>query len=79
MCMVDIFCRSGQFDEAEKLIAEMPFEPDEILWSSVLNSCRIHKNHELAEKAVTELFNMEVLRDAASFVTMSNILAASGR
>ena len=57
----------------------MPFEPDEVMWSSVLNSCRIHKNHDLAERAAHQLFNMEVLRDAAPYVTMSNILAAAGQ
>jgi pentatricopeptide repeat protein len=42
--IVDVLCRSGGFDEAEKLMAKMLFEPDEIMWSSVLSSCRIHKN-----------------------------------
>ncbi|KAF8378064.1 hypothetical protein HHK36_029398 [Tetracentron sinense] len=77
-CMVDILCRSGRFDAAEKLITQMPFEPDEILWSSVLNSCRIHKNQELARKVADQLFNME-LRDAAPYVAMSNIYAEAGQ
>ncbi|XP_007032019.2 PREDICTED: putative pentatricopeptide repeat-containing protein At2g01510 [Theobroma cacao] len=77
--MVDMFCRSGQFNEAEKLMAEMAFDPDEIMWSSVLNSCRIHKNEELARKAADQLFRMEVLRDAAAYVSMSNIYAAAGQ
>ncbi|KAK9271757.1 hypothetical protein L1049_002120 [Liquidambar formosana] len=76
--MVDILCRRGRFDEAEKLMAQMPFEPDEIMWSSVLNSCRIHKNQELAKKAADQLFNMQ-LRDAAPYVNMSNIYAAAGQ
>ncbi|KAJ6686979.1 hypothetical protein OIU79_016676 [Salix purpurea] len=57
--MVDALCRSGRFDEAEKLVGQMPFEPDEILWTSVLNSCRIHKNYALARKAAGQLFNMK--------------------
>ncbi|XP_052489606.1 putative pentatricopeptide repeat-containing protein At2g01510 isoform X1 [Gossypium raimondii] len=77
--MVDMLCRSGQFNEAEKLMDEMPFDPDEIMWSSVLNSCRIHKNQELARKAADQLFSMEVLRDAAAYVSMSNIYAAAGQ
>ncbi|XVF57700.1 hypothetical protein PTKIN_Ptkin07bG0003000 [Pterospermum kingtungense] len=75
--MVDMLCRRGQFNEAEKLMAEMPFDPDEIMWSSVLNSCRIHKNQELARKAADHLFRMEELRDAAAYVSMSNIYAAA--
>ncbi|KAM5579137.1 putative pentatricopeptide repeat-containing protein [Rosa sericea] len=76
--MVDVLCRSGRFDEAEELMARMPFEPDEIMWSSVLNSCRIHKNQELAERAANRLFNMAELRDAAAYVNMSNIYAETG-
>lgn len=77
--MVDMLCRSGRFNEAEKLMAQMPFEPDEIMWSSVLNSCKIHKNQELAERAADRLFNMVDLRDAAAYVNMSNIYAATGQ
>ncbi|KAK7395995.1 hypothetical protein VNO78_16660 [Psophocarpus tetragonolobus] len=76
--IVDMLCRSGRFYEAEKLMARMPFEPDEIMWSSILNSCRIHKNQELAKKAADQLFNMKALRDAAPYVSMSNIYAAAG-
>lgn len=76
--MVDVLCRSGRFDEAENLMSQMSFEPDEIMLSSVLNSCRIHKNQELAKKAADRLFNMEELRDAAPYVSMSNIYAAAG-
>ncbi|XP_022741310.1 putative pentatricopeptide repeat-containing protein At2g01510 isoform X1 [Durio zibethinus] len=77
--MVDMLCRSGRFNQAEKLIADMRFDPDEIMWSSVLNSCRIHKNQELARKAADQLFRMEMLRDAAAYVSMSNIYAAAGQ
>nr|GMD15176.1 putative pentatricopeptide repeat-containing protein At2g01510 [Ipomoea batatas] len=77
--MVDVLCRKGRFDEAEKFITEMPYEPDEILWSSVLNSCRIHKNQELAQKAAEQLFKMDILRDAAAYVNMSNIYAEAGQ
>ncbi|KAJ4729548.1 Pentatricopeptide repeat-containing protein [Melia azedarach] len=79
VCMIDILCRRGCFDQAEMLIAQMPFEPDEIMWSSVINSCRIHKNLELAKKAADQLFKMEKLRDAAPYVAMSNIYAGAGQ
>lgn len=77
--VVDMLCRRGRFDEAEKLLAHMPFEPDEIIWSSVLNSCRIHKNQELAKRAADSLFNMNKLRDASALITMSNIYAEAGQ
>ncbi|CAH9113520.1 unnamed protein product [Cuscuta epithymum] len=79
--MVDVLCRNGRFDEAEELIAEMPYVPDEILWSSVLNSCRIYKNHELAGKAADQLFKMDTLNAAAAYVyaNVSNIYAEAGQ
>ncbi|KAJ6729131.1 hypothetical protein OIU85_020092 [Salix viminalis] len=39
----------------------------------------IHKNYALARKAAGQLFNMKVLRDAAPYVTMSNIFAEAGQ
>ncbi|KAI4350441.1 hypothetical protein L6164_004896 [Bauhinia variegata] len=77
--IVDMLCRNGRFNEAEKLMAQMPFEPDEIMWSSILNSCKIHSNQELAKKAADQLFSMKVLRDAGAYVSVSNIYAASGQ
>lgn len=76
--LVHILCRSGKFTEAEKIMTDMPFEPDEIMWSSVLNSCRMHKNKDLAEKAAEQLFNINVLRDGSAYVSMSNIYAEAG-
>ncbi|KAG2389973.1 putative pentatricopeptide repeat-containing protein [Vigna angularis] len=76
--MVDMLCRSGRFDDAEILMARMPFEPDEVMWTSILNSCRIHKNQEMAKRATDQLFNMKILRDAAPYVSLSNIYAAAG-
>ncbi|KAK9678091.1 hypothetical protein RND81_11G187300 [Saponaria officinalis] len=75
--MVDILCRSGRFQQADKLMTEMPFVPDEIMLSSILNSCRIHKNLDLAKKVSEQLFNMDI-RDGAPYVNMSNIYASSG-
>ncbi|KAI3725913.1 hypothetical protein L1987_65709 [Smallanthus sonchifolius] len=77
--MIHLLCRCGQFGEAEKLMNEMPFEADEIMLSSVLRSCRVHKNQDLAKRAADALFNMEVLRDAAPYVNMSNIYAEAGQ
>ncbi|XP_068635896.1 putative pentatricopeptide repeat-containing protein At2g01510 [Aristolochia californica] len=77
-CMVDMLGRSGQLDEAVNLMNEMTFEPDSIMWSSILNSCRIHRNHELGEWASNQLFKME-LKDAGPYVIMSNLYAEAGR
>ncbi|KAJ4973940.1 hypothetical protein NE237_007114 [Protea cynaroides] len=77
-CIVDVLVRNGQFEKAEKLMSQMPFEPDEVMLSSVLNSCRIHGNQKLGKKVAGQLFNMD-LEDAAPYVIMSNIYAAAGQ
>ncbi|KAF9604552.1 hypothetical protein IFM89_007673 [Coptis chinensis] len=77
-CMIDLLGRGGWFDELENFMVQMPFEPDEVMWSSVLHSCKIHGNQELAQKSADRLFNME-LRDAGPYVMMSNIFAAAGK
>ncbi|RVW60092.1 Pentatricopeptide repeat-containing protein [Vitis vinifera] len=41
-CMVDILGRAGQISEAKELIDKMPMEPDSVVWSALLGSCRKH-------------------------------------
>ncbi|XP_031489781.1 putative pentatricopeptide repeat-containing protein At2g01510 [Nymphaea colorata] len=77
-CMVDVLGRIGKLDDAEKLINDMPFEPDEIMLSSILNSCKIHSNPQLAQRTADQLFHIGP-RDASPYIAMSNIYAAAGR
>ncbi|KMZ57109.1 putative pentatricopeptide repeat-containing protein [Zostera marina] len=80
-CVVDMLGRVGRLDEAERMIKLMPFEADEMLWSSVLNSCRIHRsNSSLSKLAAEKLFSMDSIKDsAASYIMMANIHAAEGQ
>ncbi|PRQ22475.1 putative pentatricopeptide [Rosa chinensis] len=48
-CMVDILGRAGRVGEAEKLVSRMPMEPDSVVWSALLGSCRKHGNTQLAK------------------------------
>lgn len=38
-CMVDLLGRSGRFNEAAAVLAEMHVQPDLVLWSTVLGAC----------------------------------------
>ncbi|KAI4301537.1 hypothetical protein L6164_034805 [Bauhinia variegata] len=58
-CMVDLYGRAGQFDKAEKLIQNMPFEPDVVLWGALLASCGLHSNLELGEFAAEKIRKLE--------------------
>ncbi|KAI3929708.1 hypothetical protein MKX01_025876 [Papaver californicum] len=76
-CVVDILARNGLFEEVEKMMAEMPYEPDEIMLTSILSSCKVHKNKELGIKTANQLFKMD-LRNGGAYVMLSNLYAEAG-
>ncbi|SPT16782.1 unnamed protein product [Triticum aestivum] len=73
-CMVDLLGRAGHVEEAMQLIRSMPFEPDAIIWRTLLGACRIHKNVEIAEEAMAKLRVLDPLADG-HYVLLSNIYA----
>ncbi|RCV24202.1 hypothetical protein SETIT_5G065900v2 [Setaria italica] len=77
-CVIDTLGRAGYFDKVQKVLDEMPFEDDPIIWSSILHSCRIHGNQDLAAMAAEKLFSMAPT-DATPYVILSNIYAKAGR
>ncbi|XP_010272864.1 PREDICTED: pentatricopeptide repeat-containing protein At4g08210 [Nelumbo nucifera] len=76
-CMVDLLGRAGCFEEAEKLIAVMPYEPNETIWLSLLGACGIHNNIELAIRIAQNLFAVSP-QNPSIYVTLSNIYASLG-
>ncbi|PAN19920.1 hypothetical protein PAHAL_3G307800 [Panicum hallii] len=74
-CMVTLLGRAGKLDEAYDLISEMPFEPDGCIWGSLLGSCRVYRNVNLAEVAAEKLFCLEP-QNAGNYVLLSNIYAS---
>eukprot|EP01018_Ginkgo_biloba_P008758 Gb_27491 [translate_table: standard] len=77
-CMVDLLGRAGHLDEAQDFINKMPIKPDAAVWGSLLGGCRIHANTELGERAADCLLESDP-KNAAHYVLLSNIYAASGR
>ncbi|XP_066398127.1 pentatricopeptide repeat-containing protein At5g48910-like [Miscanthus floridulus] len=73
-CMVDLLGRSGHIEEARQLIRDMPFEPDAVIWRALLGACRIYKNVEVAEEAMTKLRVLDPHADG-HYVLLSNIYA----
>lgn len=76
-CMVDILGRSGQVIQALKLIQEMPFDPDDVVWRTLLSICKMHKNVEVAEIAAGSLMQLDP-EDSSACVLLSNIYADAG-
>lgn len=71
-CMVDLLGRANRLDEAAKIIEEMRIEPGPKVWGSLLGSCRIHCNVELAERASARLFELEPT-NAGNYVLLADI------
>lgn len=77
-CMVDLLGKGGYLDEVWDFIQTMPLEPASTIWGSLLGSCRLHKNLDLAEIAAKNLFELEPY-NAANYVIMMGLYANSNR
>ncbi|XP_047323486.1 pentatricopeptide repeat-containing protein At1g14470 [Impatiens glandulifera] len=77
-CMVDLLGRMGKLDEAKTLIEQMPIEPNEGVYGSLLNASRMHKRSDLGELAAEKLFELDP-EDSGNYVLLSNIFASQGR
>ncbi|KAL3631279.1 hypothetical protein CASFOL_024263 [Castilleja foliolosa] len=76
-CMVDLFSRSGNLEEAKQFILEMPFRPDTIGWSTLLSSCRNFGNMEIGKWAAESLLELDP-QNPAGHVLLVSIYAAKG-
>ncbi|PKA47537.1 Pentatricopeptide repeat-containing protein [Apostasia shenzhenica] len=77
-CMVDVLGRSGFVHEAWELIRNMPFEATASVWGSLLSSCRLSGDLQLAKIAADHLFEIEP-ENAGNHVLLSNVYASSKR
>ncbi|KAM1046332.1 hypothetical protein ACFX14_037059 [Malus domestica] len=78
LCMVGILGRSGLILEAYDLIQKIPFGATVSMWGSLLASCRIHVNIDLAEVATKHLSEIEP-NNAGNHILLSNVYAANNK
>nr|GMD51835.1 pentatricopeptide repeat-containing protein At3g02330 [Ipomoea batatas] len=76
-CMVEILGRAGQVTDALNLIQEMPFEPDDVIWRTLLSTCKMHGNVEVAEVAANSLLQLDP-EDSSTYVLLSSVYATAG-
>lgn len=76
-CGVDLFGRAGELDKAINLIKSMPFEPDAMVWMTLLGACRIHGNIELASHVAGQLLELEPGHHS-TYVLLSHMYADLG-
>ncbi|TKY74602.1 Pentatricopeptide repeat-containing protein [Spatholobus suberectus] len=77
-CLVDLLGRSGRLDQALDTILKMPMQPDSRIWNSLLSSCRIHRNLEIAVVAMEQLLELEP-EESGNYVLLANIYAELGK
>lgn len=76
-CIVDMMGRAGRLMEALHIINKMPFEPDVLIWKTMLASCKLHKNLELGKLAAEKVIELSP-KDSAGYVLLSNMHAMHG-
>lgn len=77
-CMVDLLGRAGHIEEACNFISRMPIEPENDIWLSLLDACRLHNKFKLAEEVGKHILQNE-LRDSGCHILMSNLYASAER
>ncbi|VVA97649.1 unnamed protein product [Arabis nemorensis] len=77
-CVIDMLGRAGKLEEAYKLAIAMPMGDNPIVWRSIMSSCRLHKNTELAQLAGKRLQELEP-EHSGGYVLMSNVYVEAGR
>lgn len=77
-CMIDLLGRAGLLEEAYNFIRTMPIEPDVVAWGSLLSSCRVHKNVDLAIVAAKKLLFIDP-NNSGAYSALANTLSACGK
>jgi pentatricopeptide repeat protein len=78
VCMVDLLGRSGHLDEAEAFVNSLPFEPNVLVWKTLLGACRVHCNIEIGKRAAEHILRLEP-EDHTTYILLSNIYASSNQ
>ncbi|PKU72549.1 pentatricopeptide repeat-containing protein At1g33350-like [Dendrobium catenatum] len=77
-CAVDLLCRAGRFEEAMGVVKDMKIEPDEVIWGSFLNGCKVHGNFSLAEFSVKKLIEIDP-SNVGYGVMLANLYSKHGK
>uniref|UniRef100_A0A0E0DZG8 DYW domain-containing protein n=1 Tax=Oryza meridionalis TaxID=40149 RepID=A0A0E0DZG8_9ORYZ len=77
-CMVDLFGRAGQLDEAKKVIDEMPMDPDLAVLGALLGACKIHGDVDLGVAIGWRVIDLDP-DNSGRYVLLANLLAGAGR
>lgn len=77
-CLVDLLGRTGRLQEAFELISSMPMKPNDVVWRSFLNACKIHDNAKLGKIAAKKLLQLNS-KNPGDYLLLSNVYAQAQR
>ncbi|XP_024530684.1 pentatricopeptide repeat-containing protein At2g41080-like [Selaginella moellendorffii] len=77
VCLIDMLGRANLLDEAVRVLRAMPFEPDAVVWRSLLGACRKWKNYTIGKLAFERLVEMDP-KSGRPYVLMANIFGNLG-
>lgn len=75
--MVDLLGRAGFLSDAYGFVKDMPIEPDQGIWLSLLSSCRLNRNVELGEIAAHNLLKMDPNK-GSNYIQLLNLYVEAG-
>ncbi|GAB2299077.1 hypothetical protein Dimus_033148 [Dionaea muscipula] len=80
-CMVDIMGRSGELEEAEEFINNLPVKvkANSMVWLALLSASKTHSNLEMAERAARRVLDLEPAHCSAAYTLLSNVYASASR
>lgn len=76
-CMIDLYSRTGYLEDVMRLIEQMPFEVDAIMWLSVLRGCVAHGYVALGKKVAARILELDP-ENSGAYVQLSSLCATSG-
>ncbi|KAL2892417.1 hypothetical protein RDABS01_008326 [Bienertia sinuspersici] len=76
-CMIDILGRAGYLKEAKNIIDEMPIEPNDIIWRTLLSACIKYGNLNLGQQVSEHLMRLDP-SNSGSYILLSNMYAGFG-
>ncbi|KAK8967383.1 Pentatricopeptide repeat-containing protein [Platanthera guangdongensis] len=77
-CFIDLLCRAGRFEEAMGVVRDMKIKPDEVVWGSFLNGCKVHGDINLAEFSVKKLIEIDP-NNIGYGVMLANLFSNDGK
>ncbi|XP_052118262.1 pentatricopeptide repeat-containing protein At1g33350 [Arachis duranensis] len=77
-CLIDLLGRAGRLDEAMEVIRGMSMEPDEVVWGSLLNGCKVYGRMDLAELSAKKLVEIDPYNGSYG-IMLANIYGELGK